>query len=257
MRPNSDVLKVKVVGSGGIGLSLLPNLLRVLNYSCGSYGYEDAEIDLIDGDTFEERNRDRQAFSERGNKAEATIERFRSEFPNLPMKAVPEYVTEDNLPQLISDGDVVFLCVDNHKTRNMISRYCEKLDNVTIISGGNDYHDGSCQVYIRRDGVDRLLPIHADVDGEGKVYHPEIGTPNDKHPNEIKKREGCLELQATSPQLLIANNMAAALMLNTLHGLLTGVFEEDGVQKIFKYTQVFFDCRSNVSRADHRPVRSA
>ena len=74
-------LKVKVVGTGGIGLSLLPNLCRYLNYSGDKF--PSVELSLIDGDHFEERNRERQEFVETGPKASMTAADCRRAFVGM------------------------------------------------------------------------------------------------------------------------------------------------------------------------------
>ena len=225
-------LKVKVIGTGGIGGCLLDVLCRVLNYGSSLYSFDEVDVALIDGDTYEERNRDRQSFRNRGNKAEDWLKRLEEDYPNLFFKAHPTYVSEENIGMLLQSGDVVFLCVDNHKTRRLVSRYCEdELDNVVLFSGGNDLTDGSLQVFIRKDGWNQCLPLDS-------VYHPEIADPQDEHPDEVEEREGCLEEAAAAPQLLIANNMAASMMLNAFHGWLCGVFEGP-----FKYDEAFFDLK--------------
>jgi molybdopterin/thiamine biosynthesis adenylyltransferase len=234
-------LKVKVIGVGGIGGCLLPVLCRLLNYGSSMYSFDEVDIGLIDGDQYEERNRDRQAFRDRGNKAEINLTSLEEDFPNLFFRAHPTYITEENIGMLIKDGDVVFLCVDNHKTRRLVSRYCEdELQNVVLLSGGNDLTDGSLQVFIRKDGWNQTLPLDSQ-------FHPEIADPQDEHPDEVEEREGCLEEQVSAPQLLVANNMAAATMLNAFHGWLTGVFSGP-----FRYDEAFFDLGTNKVRAVSR-----
>src|SRR5436309_1597847 len=51
---------------------------------------------------------------------------------------VPEYVTAENVVTLVAEGDLVFLAVDNHKTRGLVDARCAALANVTLISGGKD-----------------------------------------------------------------------------------------------------------------------
>jgi molybdopterin/thiamine biosynthesis adenylyltransferase len=232
-------LKVKVIGAGGIGGCLLDVLCRVLNYGSAQYSFSQVDVGIVDGDHYEERNKDRQDFRERGNKAEVTVKRLEELFPNLFFMAFPLYIDEGNAPVLIEDGDVVFLCVDNNQTRRLISYHCSELDNVTLISGGNDYTDGNVQVYIRKDGEDLLPPIH-------KV-HKGIDNPpeNDLHPNEVEEREGCLEEAQADPQLLIANNVAAALMLVAFHNWVDN--PDLFVHKILGYDEVQFDMSGNVT----------
>lgn len=242
-------VKAKVIGTGGIGLCLLPPLCRVLNYGSTVYSFDEVEMALIDGDAFEEKNKDRQDFRRRGNKAEATVAELEDVYPNIYFRAHPTYIDDGNIGVLLKDGDTIFLCVDNHKTRNLVSRFCEKeLKNVTLISGGNNFTDGNVMVYIREDGKNVTLPLHATHTPDGKQYHPEIADPQDKHPNEIEQREGCLELIASAPQLLVANNMAAAMMLNAYHGFLTKNFH-GGNMGLFQFDDAHFDIRSCTARA--------
>jgi hypothetical protein len=131
-----------------------------------------------------------------------------------------------------------------------VSRFCEdELKNVVLISGGNDLEDGNVQIFVRRDGWNQTAPLDQN--------HPEIASPEDKHPSEVEVREGCLEQAVTAPQLLVANNMAAALMLNAFHGLLKsgqdglGVFDKSHP---FRYEEVFFDVPSNKVRPKLFPI---
>lgn len=240
-------VKVKVIGTGGIGQCLIDPLCRLLNYGSSALSFENCEVALIDGDDFEEKNKPRQKFSVRGNKADGTKTRLEDEFYDVMFRSHPMYIDEDNIGMLIGEGDFVFLCVDNHKTRKLVSEYCqEELDNVTIINGGNNNTDGNVMVYVRRNGEDLTLPLHAPKTESGKKYHPEILNPpeGDLHPNEEEDREGCLEQAADDPQLLVANNMAAALMLNAFHSVTSGIFEDEKMAPFFSYDDTHFDIRN-------------
>lgn len=195
--------EIKVIGIGGIGCALVPFLARYLNYRG-----ERARITLIDGDAFERRNADRQAFGTVGNKAKVKAAEMAREFHGLSFRAIPEYITADNVGQYLQSGDTIFLAVDNHATRKLVSDYCEKLAAVTLISGGNDFTDGNVQVHIREDGRDRTAPITR--------FHPEIRNPSDRSPAEMS----CEELMAQgAPQLLFANLAVASGMLNAYYSL--------------------------------------
>ena len=158
------MLEIKAIGIGGIGCALLPFLCRYLQYSG-----DKARITLIDGDRFERGNAARQAFSGLGNKAEVKAGELAREYEALAFRSKPEYVTEDNVARLIGEGEVVFLMVDNHASRHLVSRHASTLADLSLISGGNDYEDGNVQVYIRQGGLD-LTPSLAR-------YHPEIAAP--------------------------------------------------------------------------------
>lgn len=223
------MLEIKAIGIGGIGCALLPFLCRYLQYS-----EVRARLTLIDGDRFERRNAARQAFSRLGNKAEVKAVELAREFEVLSFRSIPEYVTDANVGRLIGAGEVVFLMVDNHASRNLMSRHAATLPDLTLISGGNDYEDGNVQIYVRQDGQD-LTPSLAR-------YHPEITTPQDKNPAALS----CEELmEAGAPQLLFANLMVASLMLNAFYAIQQGRLN---------YSEVYLDIVQNVSRAVTRPV---
>jgi hypothetical protein len=65
---------------------------------------------------------------------------------------VPEHVTEANVGQMVREGDLVLLAVDNHPTRAVVDRHVARLDHATLISVGNDETDGNVQLVRRRDG---------------------------------------------------------------------------------------------------------
>jgi molybdopterin/thiamine biosynthesis adenylyltransferase len=223
------MLEIKAIGIGGIGCALLPFLCRFLNYAG-----ERSRLTLIDGDAFERDNASRQAFSRLGNKAEVKAQELAREFEALSLRAVPEYVTADNVARLLSAGDTVFLMVDNHATRRLVSNYAAAVADLTLISGGNDYEDGNVQVYLRRSGRD-LTPSLTR-------YHPEIAAPRDRNPADLS----CEELMAAgAPQLLFANLAVAVLMLSAFYALR---------QDSLSYSEVYTDIVKNLSRPVTRPV---
>lgn len=220
--------KIKVVGAGGIGTYLLEPLARYLSY-CD----DNVEITVIDGDTYEDRNRERQRFGEIGNKAEQTVAGLKRDFPKVHFRAKGEYITEDNIIMLLRENDEIFLCVDNHATRKLVSDRCEELDNVTLISGGNDYTDGNVVVYRRRFGKDQGKSLTA--------LHPKIAQPDDKNPGHFtdQERAGCEEEARTNPQLLFTNLAIASMMLNCYR---------KAEQGSFPYHQVYVDINTLKTR---------
>ena len=162
---------VKVIGTGGIGLSLLPNLCRFLNYEVEKF--PEPQVSLVDGDEFEEKNRSRQRFSRDGKKATVTAEELRDEFPRIIFFDHPVFVDEDNVVRFVREGDIVLSCVDNHKTRKILSDRALELRDVTIINGGNDLTDGDVITHIRRGGVNITSPLAC------KHHHPAIANPTD------------------------------------------------------------------------------
>lgn len=219
--------KIKVIGVGGIGCYLVEPLARYLSYS-----EDNCEITLIDGDSYEERNRERQRFSCCANKAEATVGQYKNEFPKIHFRSKNEYITEDNVITNVREGDIVFLCVDNHATRKVVSDRCGELDNVTLISGGNDYTDGNVICYIRKNGNDITRSL-TDL-------HPKIANPEDHNPGELdSQRSGCQRETQSQPQLLFTNLAIASMMLNCYRKC-----EQDK----FNYHQVYVDIDTLRSR---------
>lgn len=220
--------KIKVIGAGGIGGHLIEPLARYLSYT-----EDNCEITVIDGDKFEERNKERQRFLACENKAEHTIAQLKDQFPKIHFRAKGEYLTEDNVITSIREGDTVFMCVDNHATRKLVSDRCEELDSMTLISGGNDYTDGNVILYSRMNGKDKGK-------SPTKLY-PKIANPDDKNPGHLtnEERQGCQQEAQTHPQLLFTNLAIASTMLNCYYA------HEQGKAN---YEQVYVDIITGRSR---------
>ena len=189
-------MNIKIIGLGGVGSILAERLCRFLNYGSEIV----SKITLVDGDSYEEKNYVRQEFSTFGNKAEVKAGDLEIQYPDLDLDVYPAFVNETTLSDVIKEGDTVFLCVDNHKTRMIVNNYCKNLKDVTLISGGNELTDGNVQTYIRRDNVDKSPDLCA--------YHPEIANPDDKLPDEMS----CEELSHSEPQLYFTNLGVARIM---------------------------------------------
>jgi len=167
--------RIVLVGLGGIGSQLLPSLVRYLAFRPEPRPM----LVLVDGDAYEPSNRTRQVFPDSAigmNKAEALAEVYRG----LTVQGVGDYLTEANVATVIRDGDAVLLAVDNHWTRFVVDQHLATLDEVTLISGGNDETDGNVQLVRRRNAE--------FVDGSLAEIHVEIGRAT---PEEFAARNGC------------------------------------------------------------------
>ncbi|MBT8439383.1 MAG: ThiF family adenylyltransferase, partial [Gammaproteobacteria bacterium] len=155
---------IKLIGLGGVGSIIA----RYLSIFLASFSLN-LRLVLIDGDSFEPGNASRMLFSGYGNKAAVLRAELLPQFSDshLALIAVQEFVTISNVARLIHNGDIVFLAVDNHATRKLVSDFCRTtLEDINLISGGNDgigldaYHRetrgtyGNCQIYMRRAGQD-------------------------------------------------------------------------------------------------------
>jgi hypothetical protein len=206
-------MAIKVIGAGGIGGCLLRILVQYLNFEDPT-----AAVVIIDGDRFEPNNAGRQQFTELGNKADVTARDLTRLYPRLNVSAREEYVTEANAYRLIGEGDIVFLCVDNHATRKLVSDRAEELEDILLISGGNELTDGNVQIFFRWAGEDLTLPIV-------NRFHPELAEPKDRNPGDLS----CGEQVESLPQILFMNNMIAEIMLNAYFAYRQGKLGYDEV----------------------------
>jgi molybdopterin/thiamine biosynthesis adenylyltransferase len=217
--------RIVLVGLGGIGSQLLPSLVRYVAFRPEPRPM----LVLVDGDSYEPGNRTRQVFPESAigsNKAEALAEVYRG----LTMQGIADYLTEANVATVIRDGDAVLLAVDNHWSRFVVDRHLATLDEVTLISGGNDETDGNVQLVRRRGGQ--------FVDGSLAEIHVEIGRATEA---EFAARNGCERQIEERPQLVVTNLMVASAMLNCLWAVL----ERGSVS----YSEVYLDVIANAMRS--------
>jgi len=221
--------RIVVVGLGGIGSWVVQALCPFLQFSQDIW-----TLVLVDGDEYEEKNRSRQAFDELGPKAEVQAGWVTRKFPHLRIQPITQYLSDDGsddtfpVRDAIRSGDIVFSCLDNHRTRKMVADHCIHLRDVALISGGNEYTDGNIQVFVRRQGQDLTCRL--------EKYHPELAQPGDKAPYEMS----CEELAASSPQLIFTNLAAASLMLQVFYCLEQRKFE-------FAKSEVYFDIVANAA----------
>lgn len=226
-------MKTVIIGLGGIGSHLSNLICRFLNYQSDM-----SKVLLVDGDEFEMKNRERQDFSDFGNKAKIKYAELRGCFLNLDLSYSPYYVDEKNM-NMIEDDDIVLLCVDNHKTRKLVSDYCSKMNNITLISGGNELTDGNVQIFIRKEGKN-VTPTLTD-------YHPEINNPDDKSPDEMS----CEELHASEPQLLFTNLTVATIMCWAYYNLKEYLKDNNKVP-----SEVYFDILEMKLDTKYRTIKN-
>ena len=217
--------RIVVIGLGGIGSFLSLVLCRYLNFT--NYC---KRVLLVDGDRYARENFGRQNIAPQDdsrNKADAQTIYLKSLFNTITITPISQFVTDKNVMEIISDKSVVFLAVDNHATRKIVSDQCKRLHNVILISGGNEFIDGNVQVYLKRDGRSRTPLI--------EKFHPEIENPQDRNPADLSCEQ--LAYLAGSEQIIFTNLMAACLMLNAFFTITT--------DNPLRYSEVYFDIEQN------------
>lgn len=208
-------MKVVVIGAGGIGSNVVEPAARIM---CGA---KSPTLVVVDGDVLEEKNLDRQAYGNKDigrKKAECLAARMSEKFREgaINFAFMDDYISDTNIAEVIEEEDIVLLCVDNHKTRRLVSKHCQKLKTITLISAGNNVeingkeHSnlGNVQMFLRRKGKSLNDPIEA--------FHPEIENPSDRHPNDVSCMEVVAERGESATQTIMANLFAATLMVQCM-----------------------------------------
>jgi hypothetical protein len=209
-----------VAGAGGIGSNLIEPLTRLLMFHPqGTW-----RILVIDGDSYELKNRVRQLFDPKAsnlNKAIATTQRLKFA-PNLI--AIDKYLNPSTLYDLLSglafylnpEEPLLFVsCVDNHQSRKA---FLEALDthvpSYVFVNPSNGYETVQVSLHIKYKGDE--MTVHPF-----KRYE-DIAHPSDRIPG------GCQEEAPSTPQLLVANALAANGALMLVNALLDGkpVYDE-------------------------------
>ena len=207
MNPN-DSKRFILVGAGGIGTWLAAGLVRLLEWK-----FPGSALIIVDGDTYEEKNKERQDFTKLGNKAVVKAAELVPQFPNTTIIPLPKWVVDDNFngvtdddspkitaSQLIREGDVVFAVVDNFAARKILFDAAAKLNNIDVFTGGNDDDlFGSIYHYQKRDGL--------EITAHPAEFHPEYDNPPDKNPGELSCQD---RAQIEGGTQLLATNMAVA-----------------------------------------------
>ena len=118
---------VSVVGLGGLGGGVTEILARS---GVGT-------LYLIDGDTFEDNNLNRQFLSRQPllstSKAEAAIQRVKEINSSIEVHHFHEFLSEDSGSKLLDGSDVVVDCLDSLYTRQILEKLAKDL-NIPMVS---------------------------------------------------------------------------------------------------------------------------
>jgi molybdopterin/thiamine biosynthesis adenylyltransferase len=120
--------KVVVIGLGGLGGSVCEMMARV------GVGH----LTLVDGDSFEASNLNRQLLSEEHligfPKAQAAKDRVAAINSEVLVTHLVEYLDDSNLYEWIKNADVIMDCLDAIDTRFMLQKAARKA-SIPIVSG--------------------------------------------------------------------------------------------------------------------------
>ena len=137
--------KVLVIGAGGLGCPVLQYLTAA---GVGTIG-------IIDGDTIEESNLQRQVLFNQADvdapKAKTAALKLKAQNPNVNFKAANTNVSKDNILNLIEAFDIVVDCTDNFPTRYLINDACILKDKPLVFGAINQF-DGQVSVFNYKNG---------------------------------------------------------------------------------------------------------
>jgi molybdopterin/thiamine biosynthesis adenylyltransferase len=180
---------IYIIGAGGVGSWLAYSLCKLV---------DPKQVILMDGDTLETRNLDRQLFGAADvgkNKAAVLGQRLGCLF-------LPQYFsshTRDYGPM-----DWLICCADNNAARRACLDDADRAELAVIIAA-NEKTSAEAYYY---DPYDDQFEFEGPLDP--RVYYPELLT--DNAPDPRATAIGCVgEAQKQTPQLVSANFMAAAL----------------------------------------------
>lgn len=216
---------VFVIGVGGTGSHLVGPLLQLLKF----HPHGTSNVTLIDGDSYEEKNANRQVFDVEHlgeNKARATAQRL----GHTNVRTIGQYVDREKFSKILDkfvnkdDRLLVITAVDNHASRKAIINCLDQdgYQNFVLISPGNAYDKGQVVLYVMEDG-------------EKRTVHPFDKYPDIANPDGfVPTGQGCAAQAPSTPQLITANMAAAWGTLLTVSNIL----DERGW-----YEEIHFDCR--------------
>ena len=220
-----------VVGGGGNGSYLVPNLARIISITNKKYNRNDNMI-IIDGDEIEEKNIARQNFvlpDVGKNKAKVLASRYSRAF-GVPISSVEEYLTKDNYSPIFSleypnnqSGMIIMIgCVDNNKTRHLLQDiYKNTPFNMAWIDAGNEEYGGQVVFTTNKAMAENGTTIHFKRYGAVRikdVVDEFTLDNNDKHPSDLS----CAERAVSSPQNIGTNIKAADIVFDYCNLIIAG-----------------------------------
>lgn len=214
------------VGAGGTGGNFLKELGRFLKF----FYEEDVSWDLhvIDGDTVEEKNAERQPFLSTDvmqHKASLMTEGL-VDCLGLPadrVEAITVYLdTVEQLKDILGYcyRDTVYIlvgAVDNHRARQVMHDFYNERNNCIYLDSANEFEEGEIVVGVRINGKEIAPPRG--------YYFPEVLTDKGKRASELS----CGAINISAPQHLVTNLTAAQHLLSFVVGIMRNHKIEGGV----------------------------
>ena len=225
------ISEIAVIGCGGTGSWLVPPLLRYLN----SIKFN-KDILLVDGDSYEINNLNRQEFPSSlvgSNKAMVLTRVYQQRYPDLKIKPVNEYIGENNKDDIFIDNSVIFSAIDNNKGRNIFINAALTVKNIALILPGNNKDDGDVQILWR---VNNKTISKNPIDLHPEILSVEDGDRSKMSCEELSKIKG-------SEQIIFANLTAATVALTVFYNIYNCI---ENSKKINIPSEIFFDLNGTI-----------
>lgn len=159
---------VAVVGLGGLGGGVTEILARI---GIGT-------LELIDGDTFEDSNLNRQLLSSQENmgvsKARTAMQRVEKINSSITVNSHAEFIDAQNGPGLLNQAAVVVDCLDSLKTRFVLERLTKKM-GIPLVSAAIAGVTGHVTTIFPEDSGLKLIYGEADL-APAKGAEASLGT---------------------------------------------------------------------------------
>ena len=217
---------ITIIGCGGIGAWLASVMAR----SCR----KPETLMLVDGDNVEEKNLDRQFFTEKhiGLYKVVALEESIS-VPKLTIKSIPQFIDADPrnpATRGVRGSRIIFCCPDNHAARAM-SLFLGDKYVCPVILAGNSTWDADATYY------------HPDWHGtklDPRVKNPEINL------SAHGRTDPCTgDAQIDKPQLAGANFLAASMAF-----MLWQAWHSDIAPECMEARPVSFYCNGTAMRRE-------
>lgn len=223
-----------VIGAGGTGGALLPKLCQFLSTSNNI----DYMLTVVDGDTVEKKNLERQPFlisDINENKAESMAIALSETF-GIDVYTYPQYINEVqqmkdifknsyetrklklNLDCNVKDSiPVVFGCVDNHAARMVLEDFFSASESCFYFDCANEFSYGEVVFSIKAKNK-VFSPLRS-------FYFPEL-----KEETHISRsEESCEALNNSSPQHLATNVLSANIAFTAFADLISKNIVPSGI----------------------------
>ena len=206
----SNKFTLSVIGAGGTGGYFLKEFSRYLQ---GDKEKQIVHMEIIDGDTVEEKNILRQSFQLEDvgfNKAIVMADILKSAF-NADFTPKAEFLNDETqLYYSQTSVPIIIGCVDNHKARLVCEEFFNSHDTCFYLDSANEFSYGEVVFAYKIDGK-VLSPVRSH-------YFPKIKTDAGKARTEMS----CEELNNVAPQHIATNMQAGNILLNEVCSILEG-----------------------------------